>query len=138
YMLAARDSWYMSPITELGRFRPELAPAFAEIVRVFREIDPPSLTRLTETAVTFNAAERGAYLGNADVLRALYAADIDYEFLDVDADSGWYAKPLVVYAGGEHLTADQRQRLHDYVQQGGQLVLFQPLSMGLGAAPIAV
>jgi beta-galactosidase len=34
YMLAGRDSWYMSPITELGRLRPDLAPAFAgEAVR---------------------------------------------------------------------------------------------------------
>ena len=59
YMLAARDNWYMSPITELGRFRPELSPAFAEMARLFRELDPPSLHKVTDTAATFNARATG-------------------------------------------------------------------------------
>src|SRR5215831_8690535 len=101
YMLVGRDSWYMSPITELGRLRPELAPTFAELVRLFRELDPSSLEKVTDTAATFNALERGAHLDEAgrDVLRALYAADIDYEFFDLDASVG-VSKPLLFYAGG--------------------------------------
>ena len=59
-MLAGRDSWYMSPITELGRFRPDLAPTFAELVRLFRELAPPSLEKVVDTAATFNALGRYA------------------------------------------------------------------------------
>ncbi|MBV9599128.1 MAG: beta-galactosidase [Chloroflexi bacterium] len=126
YMLAARDSWYMSPITELGRLRPELAPTFAELVRLFRELDPPSLQKLTDTAATFNVLERAAHLDDVgrDVLRALYAADVDYEFFDLD--SGSMGRPLLFYAGGTLVSTEQRQRLVDYVSGGGCLVVFQP------------
>jgi hypothetical protein len=128
YMLVARDSWYMSPITELARFRPELAPTFAEMVRLFRELDPPSLEKVTDTAASFNALERGAHLesdAGRDVLRALYAADVDYEFMDLDSDDV-SSKPLLFYAGGPLVSAEQLARLADYVERGGTLVLFQP------------
>ena len=132
YMLASRDSWYMSPITELGRFRPDLAPAFAWLVRVFRELDPPSLEKLTETTVTLDVLERAAGLDSSPgeaVLDALYAADIDYDFFDVD--SGRLARPLVLYAGGGRLSARAQARLVDHVQAGGTLVFFQSLPGGL-------
>jgi hypothetical protein len=139
YMLVARDSWYMSPITELGRFRPELAPTFAELTRLFRELDPPSLEKLTDTAVSFNALERGAHVDESgrDVLRALYAADIDYEFFDVD--SGALSRPLLFYAGGSLLSVDQERRLAEFVEAGGVLVVFQPDRLGaLVVEPLAV
>jgi Glycosyl hydrolases family 35 len=126
YMLAARDSWYMSPITELGRFRPELAPTFAELTRLFRDLDPPSLEKLTDTAVTFNALERGAHLDEAGraVLRALYAADVEYEVFDLHSSA--ISRPLLLYAGGSLLSLEQAQRLTNYVAGGGTLVVFQP------------
>ncbi|HEY2592570.1 MAG TPA: beta-galactosidase [Chloroflexota bacterium] len=128
YMLVARDGWYMSPITELGRFRPELAPTFAEIVRLFRELDPPSLEKVTDTAASFNALERGAHLEGErgrDVLRALYAAAVDYEVVDLDAEEVT-SRPLLFYAGGPLVSAEQQARLAEYVDRGGTLVLFQP------------
>jgi hypothetical protein len=120
YMLASRDSWYMSPITELGRCRSDLAPAFAEIVRLFRALDPPSLEKLCDTAATFNV------LDSADqpVLRALYEADVDYEFFDLD--SARAAKPLLVYASSVMPSSEQLSRLRAYVEDGGTLVCFQP------------
>ena len=126
YMLASRDNWYMSPITERARIRPEIAPAFAELVRLFRALDPPSLDKVCSTAVTFNAVERGAGIDDAgkDVLRALFGADIDYEVLDVD--SGGFGKPLAFYAGSRWLSAEQGRVLDEYVTSGGTLVCFQP------------
>jgi hypothetical protein len=130
YMLASRDSWYMSPITELGRFRPDLVPAFAWLVRLFRELDPPSLEKVCETAVTLDVLERSAGIDSAgqDVLGTLYAADIDYEFFDLD--SGRLARPLVLYAGGCSLSEAGQARLVDYVEAGGKLVFFQSLPAG--------
>jgi hypothetical protein len=139
YMLVGRDSWYMSPITELGRFRPELSPTFAELVRLFRELDPPALDKVTDTAVTFNALERGAHVDDAgrDVLRALYTADVDYEFFDLD--SGALRKELLLYAGGSLLATGQLGRLVEYVEAGGTLVTFQPDGLGpLVCDPIGV
>jgi hypothetical protein len=133
YMLASRDSWYMSPITELGCFRPELASAFAEIVRLFRTLDPPSLEKVTDTAATFNA------LDSADqpVLRALYEADVDYELFDLDA--GRVARPLLVYASSVTPSSEQLARLTNYVDDGGTLLCFQPPRLdGLTLEPEAI
>jgi Glycosyl hydrolases family 35 len=138
YMLVGRDSWYMSPISDLGRFRPELAPAYADIVRVFCTLDPPGLSRVCETAATFNSLERAAdpEAGQA-VLRALYAADIDYEFFDLDA--GRHEKPVLFYAGGRTVSSEQLLRLHEYVEGGGTLMFLQPPALdGLSAPPVRV
>jgi len=118
----------MSPINELGRPRPDLAPTFASLVNAFEELDPPSLEKLTDTATTIDilAHAAGALQGDA-VLDALYAADIDYEFFDVD--TGRLEKPLVLYAGGGWLSAPGQQRLVDYVEAGGTLVFFQLLPL---------
>jgi len=131
YMLASRDSWYMSPVTELGRFRPELAPAFEAVTRLFRELDPPSLEKLTETAVTLDVLERAAGIDSAgqEALEALYTADIDYDLFDVD--TGRLARPLVLYAGGGAGLSDAGEaRLVEYVDSGGNLVFFQMLPVG--------
>ena len=137
YMLASRDNWYMSPISELGHFRPELAPIFAELVRVFRSLDPPSLTKVCDTAVTFNALERASGESGDAVLRALYAADIDYELFDLDSDR--LEKTLVFYAGGSTVSSQQLERLRTYLDRGGTLVCLQPPRLdGLTPSPYAV
>jgi hypothetical protein len=136
YMLAGRDSWYMSPITELGRFRPELAPAFEMVVRLFRELDPPTLDKLSETAVTLSVLERAAGVESAggDLLAALDAADVDYELFDLD--TGRLRRQLVLYAGGACVSDEAQARLVEYVESGGTLVLFQTLPPGrLGLRP---
>jgi hypothetical protein len=128
-MLANRDSWYMSPITELGRPRPDLFPTFAALVEAFKMLDPPSLEKLTDTAVTINVLERASRCdkGGEDVLEALYAADIDYEFFDVE--TGRLEKPLVLYTGGRWLSRAGQQRLASYVESGGSLVFFQSMPL---------
>ncbi len=126
YMLVNRDNWYMSPIDELGRLRPELAREFADIVRVFREMDPPSLTKVTDTTVGVDVRSFEARDG---VLQALYDADVDYECFDVE--TGAIAKPLLFYASGE----PNSRALQDYVEQGGTLVAFREVPAALGVKP---
>jgi hypothetical protein len=126
----------MSPITELGRFRPDLAPAFEMLVRLFRELDPPSLDKLSETAVTLSVLERAAGLESAgeELLGALDAADVDYELFDLE--TGRLQQQLVLYAGGACPSEEAQGRLVDYVESGGTLVLFQTLPLGrLGLRP---
>jgi hypothetical protein len=120
YMLVERDNWYGTPITGVARPRPELAPAFAEVVRLFREIDPPSLEKVTSTAITVDVVEQGARLDHDHpILAALHDADVDHECFDVD--TGAIAKPLLFYAGGEWLSRAAADRLASYVEDGGTL-----------------
>jgi hypothetical protein len=137
YMLASRDSWYMSPITELGRFRPDLSPAFETIVRLFRALDPSSLEKLCDTAVTFDALDASRDSADQAVLRALYDADLDYDLFDLD--SGWVARPLLLYASRATPSTEQLRRLRGYVEAGGTLVCFQPPPLdGLTVEPSAI
>src|SRR5919201_1492808 len=121
YMLVERDNWYGTPISGVARARPDLAPAFAEVVRLFREIDPPSLEKVTSTAITVDVVEQGARLDHDHpILAALHDADVDHECFDVD--TGAIAKPLLFYAGGECLSRAAADRLASYVEDGGALV----------------
>jgi hypothetical protein len=131
YMLVNRDNWYMSPLNELGRPRLDLAPAFESIVSEFRALGPSRLEKLTSTAVTFDALERAAQpeaAQHSTLLNALYAADIDFEFFDVDR--GGLDTPLVLYASGHWLNRAAQQRLREFVEErGGTLVFFQTLPL---------
>lgn len=127
YMLVNRDNWVQSPITEWGTVRPALYDTFAEIVRVFRQLDPPRLEPLIATAASVDplyAAARLPESGDA-VLQALYAADIDYVCWDVN--TGPTAAPLLFYAGGPWLSAEAQQGLIASVEAGGTLVFCQTL-----------
>ncbi len=125
YMLVNRDNWLMSPINELGHTRPNLYAAFADIVRLFRAVDPPTLEKLTSAAVTVDPLHQTARLPDrsGEILRALYDADITLDAFDVEV--GARSAPLLFYAGGSWLSAAGQDRLLDYVRGGGTLVLFQ-------------
>jgi hypothetical protein len=121
YMLANRDNWYMSPINEWGRTRPDLFTVFQQIVSLWAELDPPSLTKLTSLAVTHDALQRGTVRPGQELLQALYAVGLDYEFFDVIR--GAVSKPVLIYAGGHWLSAAGQTQLRAYVEAGGHLLL---------------
>jgi hypothetical protein len=127
YMLANRDNWYMSPINEWGRMRVDLFQVFAKMVEVYQAIDPTTLIKLTDVAVTIDPLQQAAAHSEADLLKALYQADIDYEFFDVH--EGQIEKPYLFYGGGTWLDEEAQERLVDYICNGGHLIC-------LGARPI--
>jgi hypothetical protein len=120
YMLVNRDNWYQCPINEWGRTRLDLFEAFQQITELFHEIEPASLVKLTDTAVTFNTLQRGSERPGQDLLHALYAADIDYEFYDVDRER--CEQPLLLYTGGNWLSESAQGNLRQYIESGGHLV----------------
>lgn len=120
YMVVNRDNWYLSPINEWGRARLDLFEVFRQVVALYRRMDPPSLARLTDTAVTFDLLQEAAQKPGQELLRALYEADIDYEFYDLSA--GECTKPLLLYGGGPWLAATAQEKLLDYLSSGGHLV----------------
>lgn len=127
YMLVNRDNWYMSPINEWGRTRPELLDVFKRLVTLFEAVDPPSLTKLSETAVALDVLDRSSEIGGFDdpIRTACYHADIDYECFDLA--SGKIRKPLLLYSGHRWMDADSQRRLLEYVETGGHLVFFDQL-----------
>jgi len=126
YMLVNRDNWYQSPINEWGRTRPPLFRTFQQITSLYQELDPTTLTRMTNTAVTFDPIQRSTERPGQEMLTSLYQADIDYDFLDLT--QGITKKPLLLYAGGTWLAKAGQKRLAEYVEGGGHLVC-------IGASP---
>jgi hypothetical protein len=120
YMLVNRDNWYQCPINEWGRTRPDLFEVFQQVTRLYHEIEPASLVKLTDTAVTFDPLQRGTERPGQDLLRSLYTADIDYEFYDVNREG--CNQPILVYAGGDWLSAVAQEHLKEYVESGGHLI----------------
>lgn len=120
YMLVNRDNWYMSPINEWGRVRPELFDDFQKLVEMFHAMDPTTTERQATVSITFNALQQAATQPGQDLLEAFYQADIDYDFYDLKI--GEIKQPLMFYCGEEWLPADSHERLRQYVTDGGHLV----------------
>lgn len=121
YMLVNRDNWYQAPINEWGRTKPGIYEAFRQVTALYRKLDPTTLTRLTETAVTFDPLQRSTERPGQALLSGLYFADIDYDYFDLDADRP--ETRTLFYAGGAWLSERGQRRLVDYVEAGGHLVL---------------
>ena len=124
-MLVNRDNWYMSPINEWGRVRHELYDVFKQIVKVYKEIRPPELSKLTEVAVTFNPIQHAARSlpHNSPILVSLYESDIDYELFDPRL--GICKKKCLFYSGNQWLDTNSQRNLRSYVEKGGTLVAFK-------------
>jgi hypothetical protein len=124
YMLVNRDNWVFGPINERGIPTDDIAPAFREIVKTFKTMNPPALKRITNTAVTFDLMHHALRDISEDdpALDGLYRASVPYEFYDFR--TGEIAKPLMIYSGPDWLSADSAKRLRKYVENGGNLIFF--------------
>ncbi len=125
YMLVNRDNWYMSPINEWGRVRNELYDVFKQLVGIFHEIHPPSLTQISDVAATFNPVQYAArtFNHNASILMALYDSDVNYELWDPRA--GTCGKKYLFYSGNQWLDTEAHRNLRRFVEDGGALVAFR-------------
>jgi len=125
YMLVNRDNWYMSPINEWGRVHDELYDVFKQMVSVFKKVQAPSLTKLTDVAVTFNPLQYAARTlsHNSPILVSLYESDIDYELYDPRNPS--CDKKVLFYSGNQWLEPESQKNLKRYVERGGTLVAFR-------------
>jgi hypothetical protein len=124
YMIANRDNWYMSPINEWGRIRPDLYQVFSQIVSLYSAMDPTTLEKEVEIAVTIDPLHQAVFHAESDLLSGLYEAGLDYDFCDLSlGKSGRVTdKPIMFYAGDHWLSTDGQRYLLDYMQTGGHLV----------------
>jgi hypothetical protein len=120
YMLVNRDNWYQSPINEWGWTRPNIFNAFNEITTLFERLDPTTLEKVTDTAVTFDPLQRSTQRPGQDLLLSFHQADIDYVFWDLDGVLT--DKKLAFYAGGSWLSEKGQRRLVEFIENGGHLI----------------
>jgi len=125
YMLVNRDNWYMSPINEWGRVRPELYNVFRELISIFKQMNPPSLKKLSDVAVTINPIQYAARTLTHDspILVALSNADVDYNLYD--PRTGPSQAKVIFYSGNQWLEREAQENLRRYVEAGGILVAFR-------------
>jgi hypothetical protein len=122
YMLVNRDNWYMAPINEWGRTRPELFEVFKQIVEIYERVAPPTLEHLSRLFVSADPTQRAVVKTNEKFMKALFSTRIDFEFFDLEV--GECSQPLVFYSGREWLGAESQKKLLQYVNSGGHLVFF--------------
>ncbi len=124
-MLAERDNGDFSPIDARGDLRAELTEVSIGIHRVVQACDPPTLTKLTQTAVLPDPVHIATVrvLTDNPILEALYAADNDYEIFDPQL--GARSAPLLRYAAADRLPRATRKRLAGWIADGGTLIVFQ-------------
>ena len=138
YMLVNRDNWYMSPINEWGRVRPEIFADFQKIVEIYHHFDPTESRRLISTAITFDPLQKAAFpTTGQDLLEAFYQADVDYDFYDLKL--GVTDPKILFYSGRSRLPAASQEKLRQYIVDGGHLICigtcpilddnFQPLNL---------
>lgn len=125
YMLAGRDNWYYTPINERGEPRPELTDVLRGIHRVANECDLAALRKCTDIGVVIDAEQIGTdrILDRNPVLGALHEADLDFELYDAEVSG--FDKPLMFYAAANWLAHARQERLREYIERGGTLVVFR-------------
>lgn len=135
YMLVNRDNWSGAPINERGVIRPELGDVFSEAIRDFKALEhaPPPATSFSVTWSWryHQRAQIAKREADDPLFAALHELGVEYDFVDVDhpfvqARDGqvW---PKLLLAAGDIAEPD---RLWDYVERGGKLVVFQRLIDG--------
>lgn len=128
YMLVNRDNWMMSPINEWGRKQGEMFEVFAEMVKIYNDIDIPSLEKLSNTSVSFYQKHHWLKEEVDDpTLRAIFKAGIDYEFFNLNNEH--FSKPILFYSGARWLPDEEQKKLLNYVTNGGHLVIFQTMPL---------
>ncbi|HZV74993.1 MAG TPA: hypothetical protein VFF79_14855 [Conexibacter sp.] len=122
-LLAGACDW---PELAAGLRQPAAADApewvSEEVAAALGECDAPSLERLTSTALVLSSRSGGAEAG--PVRAAAHASGIDCSLVDVEHED--CSHPLLVYAGGERLSAVAQRALLHHVERGAQLALFAP------------
>lgn len=126
YMLVERDNWQDSPINARGGKRMVLFSAYRDVMAAVNDLDPASWTRVCRTAVTFSTVHYAhAKPANDDpALNALYDADADYEFFDLEGPAP-DGDTLCFYAGHPWLPRPHGLALRAWVEDGGNLVCFK-------------
>lgn len=125
YMLVNRDNWYQAPINEMGEFRLGLKKTFSDIVRLYQKMSPADCEKVVNASVTFSWAHHRSGFAHKEnsLLKAFYAADLDYDFCDLQ--TGSRSNPVFFYNGEEWLPEEELRFLLNAVEKGVRLVLFQ-------------
>jgi len=125
FMIAERDIWYGSPITEWGHKALELFETFKQLTSISKTLELPKTTKLVNSSVVLKDLHYVCQDFRTDdtVLSAFYNAGIEYDFYDPGRDA--IINPIMFYAGSNWLAEVEQRKLLKYVENGGNLVIFQ-------------
>ncbi len=128
YMLHDRDNWYMSPLNSRGLKRTEVFSLFKQFIELEARTKPYTWKRCSHSGLTYyplhgqNNFSELEY-ASVDASGALYATGIDYSFYSLQSPGD---APDILFYNGERWLEDKAQKvLLDYMDQGGNLVIFQ-------------
>ncbi|HEY3411545.1 MAG TPA: beta-galactosidase [Armatimonadota bacterium] len=131
YMIAERDNWQDSPINALGGKRHALFDAFKSVIDVVKQYGFDSLPEpATNLRVAFSTAHYvdGKPAENDPALNALYDADLNYRFFDLDGPQPDGSSGDVCFYSGHHwLPRAHGEALREWVlgAPGRHLVCFK-------------
>jgi len=133
YMLVNRDNWLMAPVQSTGWVRPDLGPVFRTLARVARRLDPAGRSVAASFGAAWSSrhhqlAEIGEGRNRDEVLIALDALGLEFDFVDIDRDRE-ARPPVLFYAGPEWLARSGQEGLVRYVRRGGVLVFHRSLPL---------
>lgn len=131
YMFVNRDNWYFSPVNENGEVRHEVYDQMKDVVRIFKEISPPTMRKITSTCIVWYRPHMWrSMLDNASPWRhiseALGGCDVDYETWDLESGVD-NSKPLAFYAGYDFMDETAQKKLLQKIESGATLVCFTEL-----------
>jgi len=131
YMFVNRDNWYFAPVDENGEVRRELYDRAIDLVKVFKELSPPTMRKITCTCtVWYRPHMWRSMLDNVSPWRyiseALGACDLDYEIWDLESSID-HSKPLALYAGYDFMDEPAQKKLLQKIEAGMTLACFTEL-----------
>lgn len=131
YMFVNRDNWYFSPVNENGEIRPELYDQVKDLVRIFKELSPPTMRKITSTSIVWYRPHMWrSMLDDVSpwryVSQSLGACDLDYEIWDLESSID-HSKPLALYAGYDFMDETAQKKLLQKIETGMTLVCFTEL-----------
>jgi len=131
YMFVNRDSWYFAPVDENGEVRRELYDLAVDLVKIFKELSPPTMRRITSTCtVWYRPHMWRSMLDNVSPWRyiseALGGCDVDYEIWDLESSID-HSKPLALYAGYDFMDETAQKKLLQKIEAGMTLACFTEL-----------
>jgi glycosyl hydrolase family 35 len=138
YMLVDRDRFHCSPMSTDGRLWDHIGKEFRSLVHGMHSADWPrfepanpiglywdrtqmyTYSKTMPMSAEFSIAERNPF---NESLKALFFGSVSWELIESRHDFTPKSNPAIIYGGWDDLGLGQTQKLRNYVEEGGLLII---------------